>query len=147
MKEDTDINKIDSVSIDASVLISSIGIKDVFTPDSRKLFTQLTSKQRVVISIVAAAETMVVLSRQKATSGAKTLDYLKQFQIVPLDMSSLKEFSKFFDRNLKTSDFLIATTAALHRAILVTWDKQLLSPANRICKTITPAQFISRSTV
>ncbi|MEK7166352.1 MAG: PIN domain-containing protein [Patescibacteria group bacterium] len=147
MQEDINIINTYSVSIDASVLISAIGVKDVFTPSSRKFFSQLSNKQRVIISIVAAAETLVVLSRQKAASGDKTLDYLEQFQIVPLDLPHLKEiFSVFPNRKLKTSDFLIAATAVLHQTILVTWDKQLLSPANTICQTMTPSQYIEECT-
>lgn len=141
-------NNLPSISIDSCVFVSALGKPDAYTNSSKKFFSTLPSNYPVLISIMATAEIIVVLNRQNPQSTQKTLDHLVQFPTVTLDENLLKQSAKYLRHSsLKTSDFLIAATSALHHAILVTWDKLLLSSANKICKTITPAQFISRSTV
>lgn len=141
MQEDINLTPI---SIDASVFISAIGVKDIFSPDSRSFFTCLSPRQPVILPILVVAETVVTLSRQKADSGNKAFTYLERFDIVHLDMPYLKKIiSSSSGKKLKTSDFIIAATAKLYKATLITWDKQLLSSANTICKAITPKQFVA----
>ena len=131
------------LSIDTPVFVSAFGSPDEFTNASRNFFSLLSTTHQILLSTVILAEVVVVLYRQNPYSSHKAFTYLQQFTAIVVDQDLLIQCMNYLSHNtLKASDFLIATTAALHHATLITWDKQLLSSANAICKTITPKQFI-----
>ena len=60
----------------------------------------------------------------------------------PLNKKLIEELTSFLESNqspLKTSDLVIALTAKLNDATLITWDKQLQN--NKICETASPENY------
>jgi predicted nucleic acid-binding protein len=47
--------------------------------------------------------------------------------------------------NIKTSDLIIATVAAMSDSTLITWDTKLIKEASKICEALTPKQFLKKT--
>lgn len=134
-----------NIVIDTSVFVSNFG-QDKFTAIARSFIQNLVKNPNLVILVptIVIAETVAISSRLKPMPHLEEIrQNLILFKTVDLDLNFLSHIVKFFSNNtslLKTSDFIIALTAKLHAATLVTWDKQLLS--QNICDVITPEKFI-----
>lgn len=129
------------IVIDSSVLISALDKNDPYLKPSSE-FLNVIHKEDVILPIIVVAETMIILLRQGYGTIPELLDNLFKFKIISLDKNELNKIiaNCSSTTNLKTADFIITMTAKLNKAILVTWDRQLLK--NSICKTLTPQEFI-----
>jgi predicted nucleic acid-binding protein len=133
-----------NIVIDSSVFISNFG-QDKFTATA-KSFIQIIIKNsnlKILLPTVIIAETLIICSRLKPSPNLQEIKQnLTLFETVDLDLDFLDHIAKFFSKEkslLKTSDLIIALTAKLHSATLITWDKQLLSQT--ICPVTTPENF------
>lgn len=131
--------------IDSSVFASSLGVNDEYSSDSRKFFEKCIGKEIYVPALVVA-ETLTVLGKQGMKNAAKLLKYFSSLSLVPLDHDFLKYFVTHLppSTTLKTSDLIVALSASRHHAILITWDKKLLSLGGKICQVITPSGFLKQ---
>ena len=95
----------------------------------------------VIMPSLVAAEIVSVLAKQKTGNLSAVTQYLFDFGIVSLDESILREMLKISLKSvlaLKTSDLVIAVTARITDATLITWDKKLLKYAPEICRVQSP---------
>lgn len=134
-----------NLMIDSSVFVSSIGIDDIYTPKSRELFKKISSVEILVPTLVIA-ETLRTLYKQgnaKIGSISKFLFFLKS---VDINQPLLQNIVQYLPKSalLKTSDWLIAATAKINNAVLITWDNKLLKYAGIICEVSSPEQFIMK---
>lgn len=127
--------------IDSSVFVSSLGVNDEYTSDSRKFFEKCIGKEIYVPTLVVA-ETLTVLSKQGMKNAAKLLKYFSSLSLATLDHDFLKYFVTHLSPSttLKTSDLIVALSASQHQAILITWDKKLLSLGGKLCQVKTPRE-------
>ncbi len=134
-----------NIVIDSSILVSSFGL-DKFTPQANIFIEKLIKNTDYIIIIptLVIAETITVVSRIVPKPDLLEIQrYLNLFQTVGLDTNFIDEMTDFFSSNsslLKTSDLVIALTAKLHSATLITWDAQLLS--QNICRVTSPENFL-----
>lgn len=131
--------------IDSSVFVSSLGIDDEFTKTSRLFFRKIINEQVFVPSLVVA-ETLTIVGKQKKKSVASLLRYFYSLILIPLNQEFLNYFAKHLPTttSLKTNDFIIAITAKMHKALLITWDSKLLSSAGKICQVLTPGDYLKQ---
>lgn len=128
--------------IDSSVFISSLGVDDVYTKESRAFFKRISLGFEIYLPSVVLAEVLVIL-RKQGIKSVELFDHLSVFNSIPLDKAFLASATKFLRGKilLKTADFVIASAAKLVGATLVTWDKELLDGRkNNICLTRSPSQ-------
>ncbi len=128
--------------IDSSVFISAVGEKNVNSYPSQQFFG-LLKRDIAIIPILVVIETITILGKQGNKQIEEILDYLLSMKTVNIDPEFLAKTKQWLigRTSLKTSDLLIAVTAKLHSCTLITWDKQLLKNAHKICPTLTPTQF------
>lgn len=89
-----------------------------------------------------AAEVVVVLRQNGAINLEKIVQIFSQMKFSEINRETIKDLIGFLKTNrsyLKTADLIIALTAKLNKATLITWDKQLLK--NNFCKTTTPKEY------
>ena len=131
------------VLIDSSVFVSYFG-SDSNTSKSHLLWQHIASQHiKVVNSALVIAETLNILSQHKIPNLPMIYNTLKQIETTSIDNDFIELFVDYvskFPCSLKSSDLVIAFTAKLHSASLITWDKRLLD--NQICPTLTPSQYI-----
>lgn len=134
------------IVIDSSVYISHFGNADYFTEKSKGFFRRLASSNcNIIAPSLVVAETMVVLGKQKDNNLPEIYKFIMALQVEPLDRQFLdlvKNKIAEYNPALKTADFLIALTAKQHSAVLLTWDKRLLSQGKSICEVMTPEEFV-----
>lgn len=134
--------------IDSTVFVSTLGKPDDFSLNSKKFFTSIEkiSVLTLIIPSLVVAETANVLQKQNI-SLSNLLAYFSGFEIVTLDEEFLRQFiSSIKNSTLKTSDAIIAITAKIKHAQLITWDSKLLSETNTLCSTSTPTQYLYEHT-
>ena len=137
------------LAIDTSVWVSHFGRADEFTEESKLFFAKLVDqKQQLILPTMVLAETVTILVRQRHSDLNKIYQNLMQAECVGLDLEFMQKYIdqiKVLNTQLKTSDLIIAVTAKLAEAVLVTWDKQLLKETKDICEVTTPREFLSKS--
>lgn len=128
---------------DSSVFISYFG-NDNFTPDTKLFFSRLDPKTtELVLPSLVIAETLTILSRLEPDRTKDIFNPLQFSKSIPLDhnfLNQLVDHLSIHPSPLKSSDTIIALTAKLQSATLITWDKRLLD--NSFCSTLTPNQYI-----
>lgn len=131
-----------SICIDSSVFISSLGEKDIYSLPSRKFFQRLGNEE-IILPVLVVAEVLNILGKQKAANLKEIYESLISFRLIDLNHKLLKELLKIISKNtsLKTSDLIVALTAKIEKAVLITWDKKLLSSASSICSVKTPNEY------
>jgi len=133
--------------IDSSVIVSTLGKPDKFTKISERFFRKIGSEPQthVTLPTIVIAETIVNLYKQNSRNVAKKIKILSKYKIVPLDT---KFTDKFVDlakgHNLKTSDLIIAATAKLNKATLISWDRKHLEKDQKICKAMSPSRYLKQ---
>ncbi len=130
--------------IDSSVFISALGIKDEYSSDSRKFFEKCYDSEIFVPALVIA-EVLTVLTKQGMKNAASLLKYFSSLNLVPLDYGFLKYFVTHLppSTTLKTSDLIVTLSASRHQAILITWDKKLLSENKKLLSITTPTEYLN----
>jgi len=130
--------------VDSSVFVSLFGKADTFTESSASFFNNLPRDTEIILPAIVVAETLVNLAKQKLPTKA-VYDKLLKFTIVPLDGVFLEKFRQLLgDGQMRSADLIIAATAKLNTATLISWDKRHLSKANDICEALTPKQYLSQ---
>lgn len=131
------------ILIDSSVFVSYFGSDSNTTP-SQLLWKHIASQNvKIINSSLVVAETLHTLSQQKIANLSNIYNTLKQIDTTPLDEEFVDRFVDYVSKSpcsLRSSDMVIAFTAKLHSAVLITWDKRLLD--NPVCPTLTPNQYI-----
>lgn len=131
--------------IDSSVFISHMGTNDEFTPTSQLFFKILfENKEKVVIPTLVIAETLTVLKQQQHPNLQIIFKNFQDFDAIPLDMGLLEKLRGILLKStvtLKASDLVIALTAKVADAVLISWDKRMLTETS-ICPVLTPKQYI-----
>lgn len=132
--------------VDSSVYISLYVEDDVFHNQTVSA-ALIIEAELVVVPTLVIAEVITVLSRNQPSKVATALRHLFREEVIALDSDFLSKFSKYASRSLhlKTSDLVIAVTASVHKATLVTWDKQLLTFAGSICTVVSPSTLLKMS--
>lgn len=140
---------VEYITVDSSVFVSAFGQRDKFTKESRH-FLKETSKNpniKFVLPTVIVAEVIVSLRKQKKINLNEILDSLFKYKLIPIDREFLEQYYLYTKNpTLKTSDLIIAATAKINDAILVSWDRKHLSKAQKICKALSPAQYLKQLT-
>lgn len=141
-----------SFVIDSSVYIARYNKNDVFHETTKIFFRKASLKLRhakFFMPILVLFEVTNYFSRNK-DSKIKTnyeifeKEAIKDLQnsIDILDSEFLFAFRRFVTKiNLKTADAIIACSAAIHNATLVSWDKKLLKAVKSSVSTATPAEL------
>lgn len=137
-------DRVSRIVIDSSVFLSALGAEDQFSLSSKKFFQAIPPETIIILPALVIAETIVNL-KKISSAQPEFLKYFEGMKIVDLNLEFLKKLAdtkgtSFF----KTSDFIIALTAKLYKATLITWDKKHLLPENDICKAVTPLEFMER---
>lgn len=132
--------------IDSNVFVSALGKSDEFTYESQKFFKNLKKETKVLVPALAVMETIVAVFKQNPLIVKVIIKYFQGLNIIPLDIQfiNLSYTNLPKDIILKSSDLVVALTARIHKATLVTWDKQLLAYAGNICPTTTPIKYIKK---
>lgn len=132
-----------NIVIDSCVYISHFG-KDKFTPQSKSFFQRISrTNTQIILPAIVAAETLVVLSQNGAANLERITQIFSQMKFSPINKETINDLASLLKGNktlLKTSDLIIALTAKLNEASLITYDKQLLK--NNICQTYRPNLFL-----
>ncbi len=131
-----------SICIDSSVFISALGDKDIYSDISRKFFQKLENEE-IIISALVVAEVINILRKQKTVNVEEVYNSLISFRLIDINQKLLKELLEVSTQSpsLKTSDLIVALTAKMEKAMLITWDKKLLSSASSICLVKTPNNY------
>ena len=136
----------DKIVIDSTVFVSALGKPDDFSANSKQFLATLLKHDSIqlIIPTVVIAETLNTLQKQDKPIK-NLLTYFSGFELVALDSEFINYFAKNLKKSpLKTSDAIIAVTAKLNNSLLISWDKQLISPKNVLCKTLTPKEFLTQ---
>ncbi|MEK7525393.1 MAG: PIN domain-containing protein [Patescibacteria group bacterium] len=130
------------IVIDSCVYVSHFGI-DKLTPKSKAFFKRISQTDtQIILPALVEAEVLVVLHQNGATRLDKISQLFSQMIFSPLNKELIRGLTSFIESNqssLKTSDLIIALTAKLNDAALITWDKQLLG--SNICETASPENY------
>lgn len=128
--------------VDTSVFVSLFGAKDTFSENSQAFFSTLPEDIEIVLPTLVVAETLFSLAKQNLSTTA-VYEQLMQFTLISLDGPFLEQYKQILAiASLRSSDAIIAATAKLQNARLVSWDSQHLSKANTLCETLSPTQFL-----
>lgn len=132
-----------TIVVDSSVFISSLGINDEYSTKSRKFFEKCKGYE-IYVSALVVAEVLTVLSKQGMKNAANLLRYFSSLNLVPLDYDFLKYFADHLPSptTLKTSDLIVAVSAMINQSTLITWDKKLLSLNKKFLSVITPTECL-----
>lgn len=131
------------IVIDSCVFVSNFS-NDSTTDRSKLFFQQISDTDvSIILSALTEVETLIVLRQNGKKDFTQIIEIFSQMKFQAIDKKIISELIAFLKKNtakLKASDFLIAITAKLNNAILITWDQQLLK--NSVCETLTPSQYI-----
>ena len=132
--------------LDSSVVISCFGQGDEYSEMSRRFFKEVASKLEALLPTIVFVEVAVNLYLQKVPNVRRALGVISGFKQIALDSTFAWNCAKFAPSNriLRTSDFIIAVSARVNEAVLITWDKRLLD--NGVCEAVTPSEFLKKIT-
>ncbi len=139
--------------IDSSVFLSAFLEKEVYHKDSICFFEDLKKVQYKII--VPSLVIFEVLNNFYRHGGNKeqeerifrNLQNSSAFSLIPLDSNFLEKIylplHHHFD--LKTADSIFATIAFFYEAVLISWDKKLISQTKKHIQALTPKEFLKHS--
>lgn len=132
--------------LDSSLYVSSLDEMDSNHSQSSAVVS-LVQQHIIITPTLVVAEVINVIAKIHPRITQSVYRNLLQNEIVNLDDSFLKSFVRRFPFpiTLKTSDLVIAVTAATTKSTLLTWDKQLLSSAGSICTVVSPSTLLKMS--
>lgn len=134
------MTKLTRLVIDFSVFISNLTETEEHTVQSRRFFAGLQLVELMIPALVIV-EVTVNLKKHGWSDVTQIKKIFSNFIVLGMDEKTVYELLALWEKNtLKSSDFIVAATAKIHDAILVTWDKKLLE--NTICQVMTPADFL-----
>ena len=132
--------------VDSSLYVSSLDEMDSNYTQSSAVVS-LVQQHIIITPTLVVAEVINVIARIHPRITQTVYRNLLQNEIVNLDDFFLKSYVRRFPLPiaLKTSDLVIAVTAATTKSTLLTWDKQLLSSAGSICTVVSPSTLLKMS--
>lgn len=137
------------VLIDSNVYVSAFVKSDRFHEVSALCLEHLlVNNNAVIVSALALFEVITVLMRKHEDEGNVRMfstSIKSMSNLTPLGLSGDMEPDLFlhgFSVLLKTSDLIMVLTAFEERAILLTWDNQMLREAKKIIRCFTPKEFL-----
>ena len=135
--------------IDSSVFIASLIETDRCHSASRHFFGVLERGEKQTVLVEPSTiilEIANVLTRSgRVREASLLLNYFTSVEIVPVDNEFITHAIPLLRRvNLKTADAIIAISAHLWDATLVSWDKKLLQEAKRITRAFTPEEYLKK---
>lgn len=136
----------DKLVIDSTVFVSALGKPDDFSVGSKQFLTKLLkhASLQLIVPTIVAAETINILQKQ-GKSVKNLFSYFCGFTLFSLDADFLNQFARNLKASsLKTSDAIIAVSAKLNHALLISWDRQLLSSKNTLCQTLSPKEYLAQ---
>lgn len=135
--------------IDSNVFVSTLGKPDNFTCESQKFFKNLNSDIEIILPSLVVMETKVAIFKQNPLTLKPMTKYFQGFNIVPLDAQFINSAIRSLQKDilLKSSDLIIALTAKMHQATLVTWDNNLIRYANKLCPVVTPVMYTAEKAI
>lgn len=133
------------VIVDSSVFISALGIREIYSQNSRQFFQSLTDEQVILPSIVVE-EILVNLRKQGKKNLLVIYKYLQSFELIFLNKDFIRQTLPLLQKtsHLKTTDFIIAASASSLKGKLVTWDEKLLLYGKAICEVMTPKDYLQQ---
>lgn len=141
-----------SLTIDASVLLSSLIADEVHHELSRKALEKIREENiTVVLSTWTVFE--VLHAHYRRVRDVKLTDQIyrgfiewnleRRLKILEIEGEFLIYFSSHHPRfDLKTADTVVALTAHRLKSPLLTWDRQLIKAARPQVKAMTPREFL-----
>lgn len=128
--------------IDSSVYISALNSDDVLQPTSQTALS-IIQKSRIIVPTLIISEIITVLNKTNPKATKSAVRSLLNHEVITLDIKFIHQFSRRIRSNnhLKTSDLIIAITALIYKATLITWDKQLINNTKSWCVAVTPTQI------
>lgn len=125
-----------SLVLDASVLVAAADRSDVFHEPSRELLRRIIADGvTVILPAIAELETAAALGRRlgdgrKALALTRRLVTILRSRIVAIDAPLLQiALQEAAHHSLRGYDALYAAAALKHRAQLVAWDRELIERA------------------
>jgi len=128
--------------IDSSIYISALNSDDVLQPTSQTALS-IIQKSRIIVPALIISEIITVLNKTNPKATKPAVHSLLNNVVVALDVKFIHQFLRRIPpvNHLKTSDLVIAITALIYKATLITWDKQLINNTKSLCVAITPTQI------
>lgn len=138
--------------VDSSVFVSALAETEEHQEVSRRFFAHLATRSvSVVVPTTVVLEVGNALIRKGLLArSAPVLASLharfEEFEIASVDEEFVAHALLLFPRlSLRTADAIVAVTAGLNDAALVSWDRRLLRGARVLVSTLTPAEFLRRN--
>lgn len=133
--------------IDTNVFVSALGRPDKFTKESQQFFKSLNGNTQLILPALVVWETVAAIFKQNILTLRVVTKYFELLDIIPLDMQYLNLAISQLPKNtvLKSSDLIVALTAKMKHATLITWDNQLLGNADEFCTVLTPKQYLIKN--
>lgn len=139
--------------IDSSVFISALTPAEEHAGTSQAFFRALRggAYAGVVVPTTVVLEVGNILMQKgrlarSAPMLASVQAHFEEFEIVPVDDEFVSAALLLFPRlALRTADAIVAVTASLYDAALVSWDARLLRGARVLVSALTPAEFLRRN--
>ena len=139
----------DTLLIDSSVMIAAFLETDTHHADSKRFFEMLHKGERDHTLIEPATVVLeienVLIRLDHAREAASLHEYFSSVEIVPIDEEFIGRASPLLQKvRLKTADAIVAITAHLWEAVLISWDKKLIREGRRIVSAYTPKEYMNR---
>ena len=130
----------EALLLDSSVYISSLNTEDSFHKLTKEFAMQLRNREmEIIVPVLIVLEVANVL-RQPAED---VFCIFEDSLIVNLDLSLTKSIIPLFKEiKLKTSDAVIAATAKIYEAGIISWDKKLVKESRKLVDAYTPKEYL-----
>ena len=126
--------------LDSSVYISGLNTKDSFHKLTKKFAIRLKNKEvDIIVPVLVVLEVANILQQP-----AEDVFYIfEDGLLINLDLSLIKEIIPLFKKiKLKTSDAVIAATAKIYEAGIISWDKKLVKESKKLVNAHTPEEYL-----
>ena len=128
------------ILLDSSVYISSLNTEDIFHRQTKEFAQRLKNKKiEIVVPVLVVLEVANILQQP-----AEDVFYIfEDGLLVNLDLAITKEIIPLLKNiKLKTSDAVIAATAKIYEAGIISWDKKLVKESKKLVFACTPKEYL-----
>ena len=130
--------KMKTLLLDSSIYISNLNESDQFHLKTRD-FIQKLEKQLEEIEIIVPILIILEVANVLKKTPEEILTFFADSKIIEFNLDLVQKIIPFFKSiNLKTSDAVVAGTAKIYGAELVSWDMKLIKEAKKLVKAYTP---------
>ena len=140
----TVMNNIPRLTIDTSVFISSFEESDSLHSESLRFFNAINQEESsIVVPVTIVFETFNNLIQRGWTDTSLMRAQFESMDVISLDRFDITRALPIFRQvKLKTADAIVVFVSKEYRAILVSWDKQLIKEATRVVSAMTPTEYL-----